>query len=103
MTSKFKQIFKQKQRDNWVTLLFLIAPALTFPSASPKMISLGRSWGHNKVVTEEEVGNLLQIDFFSPQSFPILYMNTMLSDYATATFSLSGENAIALTTYDFDP
>jgi len=48
-------------------------------------------------VTDDDVGNLLQIDFLSPHSIPILYINTILSDWATAIFSESGENYIALT------
>ena len=55
----------------WLLLLFS-APNLTFPSAKPKIISFSLDVGQIMHVTEDEVGNLLQIDFLSPHSKPIL-------------------------------
>lgn len=55
-----------------VTLFERRIPALTFPSANPKMTSPGRSLGQTRAVTDEEAGNLLQMDFLSPHSVPIL-------------------------------
>lgn len=49
------------------------------------------------LVTGEVCKNLLQMLFFSPQSFPSLYTKTMQSLWATPSLELSGLKASART------
>ena len=45
---------------------------ITFPSANPITKSFDLSFGHVIHETLDVIGNLLQIDFLSPHSVPIL-------------------------------